>query len=326
MMYEVRINGDIMFPIAPDAIDTDLPNRDDVVDLASGTEFNRRNPVGLKELSFSALLPRFGADLPQMLIDTPGQDIYNELERMKREGTVFSFAVLKPSTINFGPFATFMPYATLGDLKLREDAAELGMHLKVELTIKEHVFTQNEKVDLKPEQTTTQTTATAKQEEPKTIPAKVVTVNQSYTVQKGDTLESIARAAFGDTPNGASLIYQTNKTAIEARAAKDNKPKGYLAVGQVLTIPPYARPASTPAKAASRASGTQAKAATPAKSASAPVSRPSALQPTELRNNTANFVRNAGTPGPHLPVTYVQPNVVMYTPQKPPASSISGKF
>ena len=301
-----------MFPIAPEAIDTDVPNRDETVDLASGLEYNRRNPVGLKELSFSVFLPRFGGDLPQALIDTPGQDIYNELLRLKNEGTVFSFAVLKPSAISFGPHAAFIQYATVWDLRLHEDAAELGVNLKVDITIKEFRFETNERVNLNdPEEE-------KKTEEPAQRPVEVATGNQSYVVKKGDSLESIARQFFGDTSNGASLIYQTNKTAIDDRAAKDNMPKGYLAVGQVLTIPPYARPAAPTQRTAAAVSSPKKSA--PSNTAfnyypAAP--RPSTLQPTDLRNNTANFVKNAGTLGPHQQVTYVQPKQVMYTPPQP---------
>ena len=295
-MYEVYISN-LKLPVAPGAISTDIPNRDEVVDLVNGREFNRLYPVGLKELSFSALLPFESSSFPGTLTDAFGWDAYHELERIKTEGVVFNFLILKPHPRQFGPLGFYISYATIGELKLSEDAAELGMNLKVDLTIKEHVFKTNTKVDWG-----------KKQEDSTQRPVEVATVNQSYTVKKGDTLESIARQCFGETSNGASLIYQTNKTAIDDRAAKDGQPKGYLAEGMVLTIPPYARPTETQTNVIGKSNTGSSK----GNSATLKQIENSMQSPSEnelIQNRIDNFVTKAKRLDPRQPLTYTMPGI-----------------
>ena len=238
-MYYFHIDPNIVLPIAPKSITLEYPNRNETVDLASGFEFNRRNPVGLKSISFSFLLPSnidaVSYALKSIIFIT-GSAMLEEFTNIKEKGRIFRFAIIRRAP-NGSPNnqSTIIPYATIEDLKVNEDAAETGMGYSVDISIKEYVFTDNSTVDARLENSNSQ----------KTRPTEVMTGSRSYTVKAGDTGQSIARAMYGDSA-AWSAIYAANKDLIDERAAKDGQPKGYLAIGMVLTIPPYSRAQTTP--------------------------------------------------------------------------------
>jgi|GEM_PF-1955610 len=241
-MYRFYID-DILLPIAPKSMNTKYPDRNETIDLADGREFNLINPVGLTEYAFTFELPAFLDKYPFAHQETPtlhftqGWELFRYLRQLKTDGDVVVFKVLRCIGSNDQPFDELREdRIAIGTLDTGEDAVDLGKDFSVNISLKVTPDIGNLKLD-NLEIKDNKATGTINQERDITV-AKGW---QTYVVQKGDSPNEIARKLYG-TASAWTQIYQANKEAIDKRAEKDGMPKGYLAAGQVLQIPPYARP------------------------------------------------------------------------------------
>jgi len=293
-MYQIYIGNNIILPIAPQFIILELPDRNEIVDLVSGYEYNRINYPGLQSVSFSFILPADFSEIPFTISNgrfVYGWDMYTALQEMKQERNIFQFTIVRYINNQISTyFDTLIKFATIGELKLREDVVEAGKNLIVDITIKEYNFIGPQEVNFN-----INNRAEIQGSE---RPVEVATGNQTYIVKRGDTLQSIARSLYGDS-NAWQLIYSANKKQIDDTAAKAGWPKYSLNIGQVLTIPPYARPVKT-------SSSSRTPTTSNANTSNANTSK------ANTSNASTNTVQTNTTQPSHK-TTYVQPNVNIRT-------------
>lgn len=221
MAYEVYID-DMLLPVPPQKIPVKYPGQNKTVTLINGEVINLLRPPGLAEISIDVIIPQM--DYPCAVWDgsvSDAEDFLSRLKDLKEGGGSFEFIVIRN-----GPGRSFFDTnmdVTLEDYKVSDDVKE-GVDLAVSLTLKEyrHYGTQIMNIKLIEDEEV----PLASQEEPARA-GEAPPVN-SYTVQKGDCLWSIAKRLLGDGSRWKE-IYNANTDKV----SNPNR----IYPGQVLTIP-----------------------------------------------------------------------------------------
>lgn len=222
MAYEVYLD-DMLLPVTPSKIEIKVGGQNKTANLISGEEINITKAPGLKEISFTAMIPQ--ADYPFAVYDGSFEDAESFLDRLAdlKEGKgCFDFVIIREGPGGHDFFDTNI-YVTLEDYKVTDDAKE-GFDLSVAINLKEYrnygtkimnfVIVEDAPVPTSPE---------PEADRPGEAPPV-----KTYTVVKGDCLWNIAMKLLG---NGSRYpeIYNLNRDKI----SNPNR----IQVGWVLTIP-----------------------------------------------------------------------------------------
>ena len=232
-MWYLRI-AKINFPIVPESVTEERPNRNEKIDLASGKQVNLTKTPGLAKYTMDIRLPRqkwpwaywkqpkssplsTGYHLPETYA--------KYLRKWKSDKSHVSLMLIRDKASN-GTVNVIKQTVTIEELSFNTDAAE-GDDMIVSCTFQKWVDYKT-KVKKKKK-------AKAKSVKKTTFKPK----KKTYKVKKHDTLKKISKKMYG-TQEFASDIYKWNKKVIE-KAAKKHKRKSskkgkYLYKGTKLKL------------------------------------------------------------------------------------------
>ena len=227
-MYEVYIDK-MLCPIAPGKLQLKIKNQNKTVNLMNDGEVNILKMPGLTEISFDLLLPNVKYPFAVYKSKFKNAKHYlDTLEDLKIKSKPFYFKVIRTFPNGKVLFDTNMK-VSLEDYDIKEDSKE-GFDVTVSIKLKQYKdFGTKIPNIIKEESSEKETEVTVAVEETRpTENSPAPSSNQSYTVQKGDTLWNIAKKFYGDGSNYVA-IYEANKDKI--------KNPNLIYEGQVLTIP-----------------------------------------------------------------------------------------
>lgn len=137
--YDVYL-GDMLLPIAPKSIDTQINGKNKVYSLINEGELNILKLAGLSTVSFSILLPavKYPFATYQNGFQKPSYYL-NRLEKLKQEKKGFQFIVSRynNNTVRKNLHNTNMT-VSLEDYRIIENAKENGFDIKVEINLKQY--------------------------------------------------------------------------------------------------------------------------------------------------------------------------------------------
>ncbi len=219
MAYEVYLNN-FMLPVAPEKISIKVPSGNENFKLADNREYTIINGVGLREISFSILLPNSKYSFANYPEGYQKAGFYlNFIKSLKdgRESVELKIIRKRP---NGETFHDDVFNVVIEDYQI-EDEVSNGFDVNVSLNFREYNDLESEianKMDYS--KNNEKVRATKNSPTPKST--------QSYTVKNGDTLWGIAKKFYGDGSK-LTLIEKANKDKI--------KDKNKIYVGQVFNIP-----------------------------------------------------------------------------------------
>ncbi len=228
--FYIKDGSDVLtFPITPGELNIKVGSNNKVVTLINEGDINILKSPSLIEVEFEARFPM--RKYPYSRKVSSFQSYFAKFEELKEQKKSFRFIVTRTTPGNKRTWDTNLLMA-LEDFELQESADEgddviIAFKLK---QYKEYGLTYIKK-------NTTKTTSTSSK--PRSTENKGST-SSVYTVKPGDCLWNIAKAAYG---NGAkwTIIYDANKSAIEADAKKHGKSSSsnghWIWAGLKLTIP-----------------------------------------------------------------------------------------
>ena len=202
-MYSFYLGG-ILFPIAPAKMDIKSKNRNKTLTLINEGEINLLKDEGLKEITFTVMIPGkkypFAKYLGGFL---PIQYYISMIESMKKLKMPVQFIVLRNNSSLASIYNTNLT-VSLEDYHIIEDAESLGEDINISISLKEY---QNQTGKLLKKITTVGGVT-------KFALSKVRSSNRSipktYTVKKDDTLLLIAKKQLGDEKKWENLMKINN--------------------------------------------------------------------------------------------------------------------
>ena len=223
----------LIFPITPAELKIKVGSNNKVVTLIDEGDINILKSPSLIEIEFKARFPM--RNYPYSRNASQFQSYFDKFKELKEDKKPFRFLVVR-STIGGknGTWDTNL-YVALEDFEILENADE-GDDVLINFKLMQY---KDYGVKLlKTESSASTTTSTSSTSRPTENAG--TTSNQSYTIQRGDTLYAIAKAKYGDGSLWTK-IYEANKTAIE----EDAKKHGYASssnghaiwTGLKITIP-----------------------------------------------------------------------------------------
>ncbi len=231
MAYTIYL-GDLQLPIPPDKITHKFKNQNTTINLMNDSEINILKSPGLRDISFTVLLP--SVDYPFAVYPDGFHRswyYFKRIKKLKEDKKPFTFTIYRNMPNKKGkkerPLFSTSFLVSLEDFKVTE-SADLGFDLSIEINLKEY-----KKYGAKSAKIINSTTLQPSEPERSTESKPEY---QTYTVQKGDCLWLIAQKTLG---NGSrhNELYEYNKELI------DNANKGTgcsvytIYAGQVFTIP-----------------------------------------------------------------------------------------
>lgn len=217
----------ILFPITPGKLTIKVGSNNKVVTLISEGDINILKSPSLTEVSFEARFPM--RDYPYSRTDFDFESFHSKLVELKEDKKSFRFIVARSTPGGQATWDTNLLVA-LEDFEVTEDADE-GDDVLIEFNLKQY-----KEYGVKTVSTNNNTTTTTKTRSSDKDTSK----STSYTVQSGDCLWNISKAAYGDASKWKT-IYEANKTTIENAAKKYGKKSSsnghWIYPGTKLTIP-----------------------------------------------------------------------------------------
>ena len=220
----------LTFPITPGELSVTVGSNNKVVTLIDEGDINILKSPSLTEIEFEARFPM--RKYPFSRTPLSFESYYSKFMELKNEKKSFRFIVSRDTTSanrNYG--VNYL--VALEDLQIVEDADE-GDDIIISFKLKQY---KAYGIKVLPKSYFKPTTSTSEDPRPTNNKGAEST---TYTVQSGDCLWNIAKAAYG---NGAKYkdIYNANKSAIEADAKKHGKESSreghWIFPGLKLTIP-----------------------------------------------------------------------------------------
>ncbi|MGN1013841.1 MAG: LysM peptidoglycan-binding domain-containing protein [Butyricicoccus sp.] len=222
----------VLFPVTPEKLSLKISNQNKTVTLIDEGEVNLIKTPGLTDITIDSLLLPMAA-YPFALYEDQewkSADFYlGKLEKWKNRKRLPIYFTLSRTTPSGDPLWDTVMRVTVESYEIVEDAKDLGMDVEVKnLKLKEWRANGAKKLE-----GIVISLSAAKQKSNK---GKLVT----YTVAKGDTLKSIAKAMLYSSSRWKD-IYELNKSKIE-KAAKAHGRKSsnnglHIYKGTKLTLP-----------------------------------------------------------------------------------------
>lgn len=202
-MYSFYLGG-ILFPIAPAKVDIKTKNQNKTLTLINEGEINLLKDAGLKEITFTVMIPGrkypFAKYLGGFL---PIQFYISMLESMKKLKRPVQFIVLRNNRTLASIYNTNLT-VSLEDFHIVEDAESLGEDINISISLKEY---QNQTGKLLKKITTvagvTKFALSKVRSSNKNIP-------KTYTIKRDDTLLLIAKKQLGDEKKWENLMKINN--------------------------------------------------------------------------------------------------------------------
>ncbi len=202
-MYSFYLGG-ILFPIAPAKVDIKTKNQNKTLTLINEGEINLLKDAGLKEITFTVMIPGrkypFAKYLGGFL---PIQFYISMLESMKKLKRPVQFIVLRNNRTLASIYNTNLT-VSLEDFHIIEDAESLGEDINISISLKEY---QNQTGKLLKKLVTVAGVT-------KFALSKVRSSNKSkpknYKIKEGDTLLLIAKKQLGDEKKWEYLMKINN--------------------------------------------------------------------------------------------------------------------
>ena len=215
-MWYLRI-AKINFPIVPESVTEERPNRNEKIDLASGKQVNLMKAPGLAKYTMDIRLPRqrWGWCYWSQPKSSPLSSGFHQpetfakyLRKWKNDKSRVSLMLIRDKASN-GTVNVIKQTVTIEELSFNTDAAE-GDDMIISCTFQKWVDYKT-KVKKKKK-------AKAKSVKKTTLKPK----KKTYKVKKHDTLKKISKKMYG-TQEFASYIYKWNKKVIEKAAKKHGR-------------------------------------------------------------------------------------------------------
>lgn len=178
----------MLFPVAPGELTVKIKDKNEIIDLASGSEFVIAQKPGLTKISFTALLPSEEypwADYKGSFVEP--SYFLKKLEDIKVSGKAVDFAVIR----NYGgnDNNTFMR-VKLGEYTIKEDAQKQLNDITVDIELVQDSPTKSHEVKLAKNGKATLEKTRQEGEGKKKLPC-------THPVKEGETLSEISRRYYG---------------------------------------------------------------------------------------------------------------------------------
>lgn len=220
----------VTFPITPGELEINTGSNNSVVTLINEGDVNILKSPSLIDVKFEARFPM--RKYPYSKTHDEFQSYYNIFKQLKEEKKSFRFIVARTTPGGKRTWDTNLLMA-LESLKFNESADE-GDDVLVEFELKQYKEYGVKILKTSTTPTTTSTSNVARSTGNKN------TSSSTYTVQSGDCLWNIAKAAYGDGSKWIS-IYEANKTTIEnvakSRGKKSSSNGHWIFPNTKLVIP-----------------------------------------------------------------------------------------
>lgn len=218
-MYFVYM-GSVLLPIPPEKLSLKIKNKNKTMVLINEGEINFLKEAGLTEVEFDVLIPSVQYSFANYEdgFKSPAYFL-NHFESLKVSKKPFQFIVVRKMPDGKLMFNTNMT-VSMESYDIVEQVNE-GFDLKVSFKLKQYRPFGTKTMKVSNNIASVETVR-------ETITSPAPKQETTYTVQKGDTLWSIARKLYGDGSKYVK-IYAANKDKI----INPNS----VEVGQVLTIP-----------------------------------------------------------------------------------------
>lgn len=224
--------GKCLLPVPPEKLQIKIKNENNTVTLMNQGQVNLLKKAGLTDIEFECLIPQ--VKYPFAVYKKNFKKAYYYLEyfeKLKTRRKPFQFIVSRYTPKGKKLFHTNIR-VSLEDYSIIEDAAE-GLDVKVKFKLKQYREFGTKEVKIKTKKKKT-TASTKKVRETDNSPAPAAA--QTYPVQKGDCLWSIAKRFYGDGSQWEK-IYNANPGVCGEPYQKGGITYVMIYPGQVLTIP-----------------------------------------------------------------------------------------
>jgi hypothetical protein len=217
----------ITLPITPGELKIKVGSRNETVDLINEGEINILKSPSLTEVEFEARFPM--RKYPYSKVHASFQSYYDFFKRLKENKKSFRFIVTRTTPNGKRTWDTNLT-VSLEEFDFNESAEE-GDDVLVSFTLKQYKPYGVKIISVG-------------QSNAHPTPSRDTggrgTTTSSYTVQEGDCLYNIAKAAYGDSSKWRD-IYNANKQVIEdtarKRGLKSSEDGHWIFIGTVLVIP-----------------------------------------------------------------------------------------
>ncbi|MFI3325005.1 MAG: LysM peptidoglycan-binding domain-containing protein [Clostridia bacterium] len=220
-MYKVYL-GEILLPVAPSEINIKAENQNEILSLLNHGQFNVLKKPGLKEYSFTVMLPLLPYHFAQYSGSFYTPSYYTDfIEELKSNQSVFDFTIIDTYNSEYLNKLVNLESYSISD---KGD-------VYVDIVLKEYVSYSTKVLSISDDILKVEV-------ETVRVDTSVAVTGTLYTIVSGDTLIGIAIKKYGDSSMWKE-IYEYNATIIDSIATKYGYSTGgwWIFPGTVITLP-----------------------------------------------------------------------------------------
>lgn len=220
-MYKFYL-GEILLPVAPSEINIKAENQNEILNLLNDGQFNILKKPGLKEYSFTAMLPLVPYHFAEYSGSFYSPSYYTGLiEELKSNKSIFDFTIIDTYNSDY--------LNVLVNLESYEITDKGDVY--IDIVLKEYVSYSTKVLSISDDILTVETESTR-------VDTSDSVSGTSYTIVSGDTLYGIAKKFYNDSSKWTE-IYAYNKDIIDTVAKKYGYSTGgyWIFPGTVITLP-----------------------------------------------------------------------------------------
>lgn len=192
--YDLYI-GDLRVPIAPGGIESERGNRNEIIDLLNGEEYNVTKKPSLKEWEFEILLPH--EKIPAATYFIEPQQFIEKLEEYRDNEEKIKFVIIRHTE---GLRTSTIDTATVEEI-IESENRDNGRDFKYQIRIKEYNPLKTEKLKV------AEGAAGTLEAKTETIAESTEKKETSYTIQENDTAAIIAQKIYKDTSKAEVIAF-----------------------------------------------------------------------------------------------------------------------